>query len=491
MMDVVDKKLKDSYKDVELVGLPPSFFQVNRDSFYSNLKLKLKNYEQDSVFILEGGVEVPRFDTDVVAYLFLQEAYFYYLTGVRKTDFYAVLDLMVNHITLFWKVPPESTKIWSYVPSLESLTKKYDIEVKDFKDFYKFLGDRHPKKIYLLNGTNSDSKKKVRTATLDFPPPYKDMSKLVESTDKIYEILADTRTRKSPQEIDFMSYLNDLTAEAHMSVMKLMKTKVKYERDMESIFFDYISTNYYTRYTSYQSICGSGINSKTLHYDKNDVLVPGGCLNLIDMGAKIAGYSTDITSTIPMDGKYNFVQRSIYNLVLKSNLAVQENMKPGVWWPDMQLLAESVILDGLQELGLLKDGYSVEQMLKDRTAYYFMPHGLGHFLGLEEHDVGGYLSFTPPRINELGLNFLRTARHLEENNVITVEPGIYFIEFHLNNAFKDPIVGKYFNVDLCKSFLKFGGVRIEDNILVTKDGSRNLTSKLPRKIEDIEAIINS
>ncbi len=207
------------------------------------------------------------------------------------------------------------------------------------------------------------------------------------------------------------------------------------------------------------------------------------------MGAKIAGYSTDMTSTIPKDGKYNFVQRSIYNLILKADRTVQENMKPRVWWPDMHLLAESVILDGLQELGLRKDGYSVEQMLKDRAPYYFMSHGLGQLIGLDVHDVGGYLSFTPPRINEPGLNFLRTARYLKENIVITVEPGIYFIELHLNNAFKDPFVEKYFNVDLYKSFLKFGGVRIEDNILVRNDGSRNLTNKLPRKIEDIEAIM--
>jgi len=423
--------------------------------------------------------------------MFLQEANFYYLTGVRETDFYTVLDLKSETITLFWKVPPESTKIWSYVPTLDSLTKKYGILTKDMVDFYKFLGDRNMTKIYVLNGTNSDSKKKVKTATLTFPKEYENLAQRVDKTELIYEILADARTRKSPQEIDIMSFVCDLTAEAHVSVMKAMKNSINVERDMESTFFEYISKNYYTRFTGYQLVCGTGINSSTLHYNNNDQSIKYDNLNLMDMGAKIGGYTSDVTSTIPKCGKYNILQKEIYNIVLNANRTVQAKMKPGVYWPDMHLLAENIILDGLQQLGFLKDGYKIVDMLVDRVAYYFMPHGLGHFMGLDVHDVGGYLSFTPPRLTQPGLNLLRTARYLEENNVLTVEPGIYFIEYHMSKAFNDPKVGKYFNVELCKNFFNFGGVRIEDNVLVTKDGCRNLTAKLPRNIQDIENIINN
>ena len=236
------------------------------------------------------------------------------------------------------------------------------------KDFYKFIGDRNPKKIYTLNGTNSDSKRKVKTAKLDFPVDYEYLAKLVDNTELVWEILADTRTRKSPEEIELMSYVNDLTAEAHISVMKAMKNDIKYERDMESTFFEYISMNYYTRFTGYQLVCGSGINSKILHYNNNDAEIKPDNINLMDMGAKIAGYTTDICSTIPKSGKYNLLQKEIYDIVLEANLVVQSNMRPGVYWPDMHLLAEGIILQGLQEIGILNDGYSVKEMLENRVA---------------------------------------------------------------------------------------------------------------------------
>ena len=115
-----------------------------------------------------------------------------------------------------------------------------------------------------------------------------------------------------------------------------------------------------------------------------------------------------------------------------------------------------------------------------------MPHGLGHLIGLETHDVGGYLSFTPARSKEKGLDCLRTARYLEPNMVLSDEPGIYFIPYLLEKAFKDEKVSKYFVVDKIKEYYDFGGVRIEDDILITEDGCVNLTEGLPRTTKEIE-----
>ena len=117
-----------------------------------------------------------------------------------------------------------------------------------------------------------------------------------------------------------------------------------------------------------------------------------------------------------------------------------------------------------------------------------MPHGLGHFMGLEVHDVGGYLSFTPKRLTQLGLASLRTARYLAVDNVITVEPGIYFIPFLLDQALKDDNLKKYFNLKV-RDFYNFGGIRIEDGVLITEDGAENLTEALPRNVKDIENIM--
>lgn len=125
-------------------------------------------------------------------------------------------------------------------------------------------------------------------------------------------------------------------------------------------------------------------------------------------------------------------------------------------------------------------------MLEKRVCYYFMPHGLGHLVGLEVHDVGGYLSFTPGRDPSKGLNNLRTARTLAKGNVMSVEPGIYFRENLLNQAFKDPEIAKYFNIEKLKTYFDFGGVRIEDNVVVEADSCTNLTKGIPRTIEEIE-----
>lgn len=127
-------------------------------------------------------------------------------------------------------------------------------------------------------------------------------------------------------------------------------------------------------------------------------------------------------------------------------------------------------------------------MFKGRVCYYFMPHGLGHLVGLEVHDVGGYLSFTPGRDPRKGIDKLRTARILAKGNVISVEPGIYFRENLLKQAFKDKEIEKYFNKEKLMNYFDFGGVRIEDNVVVQAEGQAciNLTKDIPRETADIE-----
>ena len=209
----------------------------------------------------------------------------------------------------------------------------------------------------------------------------------------------------------------------------------------------------------------------------------------MDMGGLAAGYVSDVTSTVPVSGTFDETQKKIYNIVLDANREVMKRAKPGVSWVDMHLAAEEVILTGLKNLGLLQG--EVKDMLNDRVCYYFMPHGLGHLMGLDVHDVGGYLSFTPERSKEKGLDCLRTARILEKNMILSDEPGIYFIPYLLEKGFNDEKVKKYFAQDEIKKYYEFGGVRIEDDILITDDGCVNLTEGLPRTVEDIEKTMKS
>ena len=152
----------------------------------------------------------------------------------------------------------------------------------------------------------------------------------------------------------------------------------------------------------------------------------------------------------------------------------------------MHLLAERIILEGLHKLGIVHG--DIDEMQKGRIGYIFMPHGLGHLIGLEVHDVGGYLKNTPQRTQKPGLKNLRTSRIMEENTFITVEPGCYFRDFLFEGQFESQLdvadPSKYVNIELIKEYQKeINGVRIEDVILITKDGNENLSKDLPRTVE--------
>ena len=177
---------------------------------------------------------------------------------------------------------------------------------------------------------------------------------------------------------------------------------------------------------------------------------------------------------------------------MKCNRAVFEALKPGVNWKDMHLLSERVMLTGLKELGLV-DG-DVDEMIEARVSFIFQPHGLGHLIGLDVHDVGGYLKdikATPERDTRPGLKNLRTARTVQHRMCITIEPGIYFRDFLLDGELPKEMLDidlKYINRDKVREYqAEISGVRIEDVAYITETGCENLSFGVPRTTEEIEA----
>jgi len=173
-------------------------------------------------------------------------------------------------------------------------------------------------------------------------------------------------------------------------------------------------------------------------------------------------------------------------------------LKPGICWVDMHTLAYRVILERLLDIGILKRRQGeeneakevvVDKLLEANLGDIFMPHGLGHFMGLDVHDVGGYGEDATPRSSLPGYRSLRTTRTLQEGMVITVEPGCYFIEAQLKKALQDEKMKDYFNVPVLDRFRNFGGVRIEDDVVVTATGSEILSKLVPRTVEEIEAVM--
>ena len=455
----------------ELKGLPPSMFSANRERFIKNLLRLLPNLDTNSVLVLKGGSEISKYDADTIYFHFYQEANIYYLTGLLEPDLVAVIDIKTGKLTVFYDQPPEDYKIWMTVLSKEDLSKKYECEVLDKANLNLYLKNRDPKNILILEGNNDYSNLPVMSMTFEFTGDFASLADKVLHEKLVYEILKDTRTRKSTDELRLMQFICDITVYAHKIMQRSSKPGL-YERDLETTFMNTLNKQYYTRHWAYPCIGGTGCNSAILHYENNDKPLKDGDLFLADMGIRFCNYTSDVTCTFPVNGKFTKKQKDIYNLVLKSNRITMNMIKPGLAYNDMDKKSKLVILEGLQELGLIKP-YSIDELFKDRVQSLFMPHGLGHFVGIEVHDQGRLISYKPLQI-------------LEKGNVITVEPGIYFVEFAFEKAFKDEKLVKYLNVDLIRSYYDFGGVRIEDDVIVTDTGFINMTEAVPRTVEDIE-----
>lgn len=261
------------------------------------------------------------------------------------------------------------------------------------------------------------------------------------------------------------------------------------EMQLESFFNFYGQQHYFTgRVAPYLSICGCGPSAATLHYHMNKGVLQDGHTMLTDQGHSFHHYVSDVTTSWPVNGKFTQKQRDIYELVLKASRAVFAALKPGADWVEMHRLAERVILTGLKELGLLTG--DVEVMMEKRLGFLFMPHGLGHLIGLDTHDVGGYLPHTPERNKQPGLRNIRTARIIEENLILTIEPGCYFRDFLLDGDVPKEFYEfdlSHLNREKIREYQKeIQGVRIEDVVLVTADGNENLSYDLPRSVEQIE-----
>lgn len=297
--------------------------------------------------------------------------------------------------------------------------------------------------------------------------------------------MSEARVFKSDAEIEVMRWASTIASEAHIEVLKKAKVGMK-ECQIEAIFVHYGKYNYLLgNVAPYNSVCGCGIGAATLHYIDNDKLLTNGKFMLTDQGHRVHNYISDITTCWPANGKFTQKQKDIYELVLKANREVMKNCKPGVNYRDMHLLAERVQLEGLRDLGLISG--DIEEMMEQRLGFIFQPHGLGHLIGLDTHDVGGYLSHCPPRSTKLGLKSMRFARNLEKGMTFTIEPGCYFIDYLLEGKENLGIDLKFLNLDKIREYqTEIDGVRIEDCVVVTDDGVENMSAAIPRTVEEIE-----
>eukprot|EP01041_Mallomonas_annulata_P004171 gene4171-8290_t len=445
------------------------------------------------IILLCGGKAQTTFDTDGEP-IFRQDSWFHYLFGVKEPGFWGTINLSTGQSTLFMPYFPDEYRVWCgpiHPPS--HFIKLYNVEEVVYEtNLSAWLNTQlslliPTSKIYILDGVNSDSG--LRPAPLSFPGD-ETLRHLFDSS-HMYECLSMIRAVKSEYEIEVMKYVAWVGSNAHVTVMRNTQIGMM-EYQLEARFQYEIYHKGGCRHVAYTSICACGPNSAVLHYGHsgapNDSQLTDGDMALLDMGAVYHGYLSQLDSTyFPVSGKFTARQRVIYEGVLAAQRAVFEAIRPGVSWFHCHRLAERQILLALVTAGVLIG--DVEDMVACDLGAVFFPHGLGHLIGCDTHDVGGYVSgLTPDRPVAPGIKKLRTARVLEEGMVLTNEPGCYFIDYLLDLALSNDEQRPFINREVLSGYRSFGGVRLEDVVLVTATGVDNLTT-CPRTVEEVEWVM--
>ncbi|WP_118841928.1 Xaa-Pro aminopeptidase [Haemophilus haemolyticus] len=422
--------------------------ELPKEEFWERRTRVFAQMQPNSALLLFSEIEKRR--NNDCTYPFRQDSYFWYLTGFNEPN--AALLLLkteqAEKAIIFLRPRDPLLETWNgrrlgveRAPQQLNVNEAYSIE-----EFVTVL----PKILKNL------------TALYHVPEIHTWGDKLVtESAVSFSEILdwrpmlSEMRLIKSPNEIRLMQQAGQITALGHIKAMQTTRPN-RFEYEIESDILHEFN-RHCARFPSYNSIVAGGNNACILHYTENDRPLNDGDLVLIDAGCEFAMYAGDITRTFPVNGKFSQPQREIYELVLKAQKRAIELLVPGNSIKQANDEVIRIKAQGLVDLGILKG--DVDTLIEQQAYRQFYMHGLGHWLGLDVHDVGSY-GQDKQRILEIGM-------------VITVEPGIYISE----------------DADVPEQY-KGIGVRIEDNLLMTEYGNKILTAAAPKEIADIENLMN-
>lgn len=433
---------------------------------YAALRSALGGKLADGLLLLAGGRHIPR-NADV-DFVFRQKSDFLYLTGVSEADCYLLIDPRRKRQALFIPRIDNHHRTWlGHVPGPREAKTLYGFSHVYYGDeLEKAIGKarRGYRKVY----ADESAHKKFRKA-LGLP----------NHPAKLRDALDELRACKNENEIKLMRRASAVSAEAHKMVMACARPG-QYEYQVQSIF-ESECLKAGLKHLAYPSIVAAGANAAILHYQRNNAQLSNGDLLLIDAGAECEGYAADITRTFPVNGRFSNRQKDIYSIVLEAQKKCIDRSRPGIVSAQLHVLSMGLIAEGLKSLGLLKG--DVAGLVEGGAVRLFYPHGLTHMLGLDVHDVTGGRKRRMANPTNVPVRFV--AR-LEPGFVITMEPGIYFIKALLH----DPQLRRKHraSVDFARAekFLDFGGVRIEDDIVIMPRGpALNLTA-VPKEISDIE-----
>jgi Xaa-Pro aminopeptidase len=430
--------------------------------------------------LIPAGLPVPRPGNDQF-HDFHAHAEHYYLSGVATPGAVLTFDAAEGW-TLFAPVPSEDDRIWSGDGvGLDQLTAEAALgRVLPIARLDGWVEKRRAEPIALLG--NHDLEARHREYGLG------NWSSLELAIDealstRLSDHVAEARRAKDADEVELMRAAAVASGAGHLTGMRLARAGMHERRLQVEIEADFFRAG--SARTAYSSIVGSGANAGILHIQPSQRALADGDLVLVDAAAEMAGYAADVTRVYPVAARFSGVQRDLYQLVLKTQENAIAGVRPGVEFRELHLAAAYSIAEGLVSLGILR-GDPATLVERDAHALFF-PHGLGHMLGLATHDVSGCLAGRE-KSDRFGLKWLRTDLPLQPGYVVTIEPGIYFIPAILNDPARRKRYADAVDWARVDSLLSFGGIRIEDDVLVTETGSDVLSGAIPKSIAAIEAI---
>lgn len=455
-------------------------------STYTIRRDKLLSQINSGLILMLGNDEIPM-NYSGNTYRFRQDSTFLYYFGLDLPGLAAVMDTESNEIIIFGDDPDLDDIIWmgpqsslkdqagqvgvSNTQPSNNLIKVIDKAIHDDRVIH-FLKPYREKQFYQLTSLLGIEKENISTAV----------------SNALVAAIIEQRSIKSTEEIEEIEKAHAITYDMHTIAMRMARAGI-YERDIagtiEGIALSAGAS------TSFQVILS--IRGEILHNTHYGNLLHDGDMILNDSGAEtVMHYAADITRTFPVSGQFTEKQRDIYEIVLKSQVEAIQAVKPGQNNKDIHLQTARVITEGLQNLGIMKG--NLEDAVQMGAHALFFPHGLGHMLGLDVHDMEnlgedkvGYNNEVK-RSEQFGLAALRFAKKLQPGYVITIEPGIYFIPELIKKWKNEKKHTNFINYDQVGKYINFGGIRIEDDVVVTDNGSRVIGKSIPKTVAEIEKI---
>lgn len=454
---------------------------------YTNRREQLKKQIKSGLILILGNQEAS-YNYPANTYHFRQDSNFLYFFGIDLYNLVGVMDVDNNKDIIFGNDVDIDDIIWmGPQPSISDQAKQVGVKNSDnLAALATFINEaqKQNRKIHLVPTYRGEHV--LQLADL-LNVSHKEVKSFV-SVDLIKAIVS-LREIKDEFEIAEIEKAVDIAYEMHTSSMR-MAHPGRVEREIAGTIEGISLAK--GGPVSFPIILS--VHGETLHNHYHGNVLKEGQMMVTDAGAEtVMHYSSDITRTVPVGGKFNERQKGIYQAVLEANLKAIEAIKPGIEYREVHFLAARVLVNGLKKVGLMKGDTNAAVQAEAHTL--FMPHGLGHQMGLDVHDMEslgenyvGYDEKTK-RATSFGTAYLRMGKVLKAGIVLTVEPGCYFIPALIDQWKGEKKHAEFINYELLESYKDFGGIRIEDDILVTPEGHRVLGKPIPKTISEIEKIM--